>query len=222
VFAADPGRGNIAGVSRNERCEQRQTGAPMNPVFKGVNPFPSATKPGMPAHIQRIWDQYLHYPSAVSDVEVAGAAAHFQSRADEAFALHGLRAPPIQVGEGLANFRRRLLGSLLAYCDHAAYHKIDATKVDPSILDTIEATVIDDAIDRFKSPTGPLRSAVETDASGRRITRFFGDPSETWRPFQPSVRRRLVGMKNTATGKNSPSAVVPVQMVMSDGTVRRL
>ncbi|EAO6898520.1 hypothetical protein F2U16_13180 [Salmonella enterica] len=44
----------------------------------------------------------------------------------------------------------------------------------------------------YRSPA--KRKVIRTDATGRRISTFIGDPSATWAPFQ-AISRKVAGIK---------------------------
>ena len=100
-------------------------------------------------------------------------------------------APRWQQGETLPQYQRRLLGKFKAHS--ASWKDKDLTKVDASVLDIAENQIYADAMAVAMNPAtigpGMLREEVQTDRTGRRITRFHGDPEACWGPFKQPGRR---------------------------------
>lgn len=99
-------------------------------------------------------------------------------------------APRWVNGESLSDYQRRLLGK---YKPHSVHWKDkDLMKVDASVLDIAESQIYADAMTAASAPTtvvaGTLREHTTTDITGRRITRFIGDPEVTWSPFKQAIR----------------------------------
>jgi hypothetical protein len=65
-------------------------------------------------------------------------------------------------------------------------------KIDASVLDQIVSQIYADALTAAASPSsvpaGMLREQIEPDRTGRRITRFVGDPESCWGVFKQPVR----------------------------------
>ncbi|HEY6922803.1 MAG TPA: hypothetical protein VI653_04985 [Steroidobacteraceae bacterium] len=100
-------------------------------------------------------------------------------------------APRWLSGETLPQYQRRLLGS---YKQHsAAWKDKDLTKVDASVLDIAETQIYADAMTAAIRPAnvaaGTLIERVETDRTGRKISKFSGDPEACWGPFKQPARR---------------------------------
>jgi hypothetical protein len=148
----------------------------------------------------------------VSAAEVQAAARHFQSRADCAYSLYGLGAPPKSPFESLTNYRQRLCDGLKVYSDAAK--EVDFSRIPRNALPPFEKILIDDAIARFEKPEGPMRSCVRRDNAGREVTHFFGDERAAWLPFTNDVNQQgqHVGTKvvriavELGTGANSHEA----------------
>ena len=144
--------------------------------------------------------------------EEAAAAAHFQARADRAFRLYGLGAPPISFGESLTDYRRRLCQGLAGYSDTLRSQSF--AHVAREQLPPFEKMLTDDAVELFERPEGPLRSCTRRGHAGREVTHFFGDEQAAWLPFTNAVatdgsvrgfkRGRING--ELFTGRNSSEA----------------
>jgi hypothetical protein len=117
--------------------------------------------------------------------ERAAAAQHFQSRADAAFRLYGLAAPPIFSNESLVNYRRRLLDSLKGYSPQL--RNVKFATMTREALPPFEKIAIEGAVERFEKPEGPLRSCTRRDLTGREVTHWFGDEQAAWLPFTSQV-----------------------------------
>jgi hypothetical protein len=63
---------------------------------------------------------------------------------------------------------------------------------DPNAFEVVEQQIYADAMSEATHPTtfrpGELRAVATPDASGRTITRYFGDPGACWSQFNPPVR----------------------------------
>ena len=104
-------------------------------------------------------------------------------------------APRWLNGEAFADYQRRLLGT---YKQHsAAWKDKDLAIVHDSVLDIAETQIYADAVAAASSPSvigaGVLRESVDTDRTGRKITRFTGDPEACWGAFK-HARRAVSGM----------------------------
>jgi hypothetical protein len=114
-----------------------------------------------------------------------------QARADVVAKALGLAAPPPLIGESLFDYRCRLV---LPYLKHSAHYKsADLSKVaDPTAFNAAEDSIYADAMTEAEHPStfkpGQLRTIATPDASGRVITRYFGDPNACWDQFNPPVR----------------------------------
>jgi hypothetical protein len=172
------------------------------------------------------FDELLKSPrymaGGVCDAEIAGAAEHFRTRSDEAFALHGVRAPQIESGEPLGHYRQRLLNNLKLFAKESPFKTVDFRSVHASNLAPFEAQLIDQAVADFKKPVGPLRQMIQVDDAGRKIRRYFGDPEACWGQFKGHVQRVTRWNTDLGRGANAPGANKPVAMLMADGPTRRL
>ena len=80
------------------------------------------------------------------------------------------------MGESPLQYRKRLLAPLAAGHERFKHSRLDSA--DNPTLAVIEAIVYNYAIEGAKQvPDGQLRAVSERDASGRLITKFFGDPA---------------------------------------------
>jgi len=116
--------------------------------------------------------------------EEYGAA---QERADAAYRACGHDgSPPHLMGESLIDYRHRLLRGVQ---DMSATWKKTNLPRDEGLMQAIEPQIYRDAAASITDPSqdrpGVLREVIERDATGRRITKFYGDNSVTWAPFQP-------------------------------------
>lgn len=109
-------------------------------------------------------------------------------------------APRWMNGESLPDYQRRLLGKYKAHS--ASWKDKDLARVDASVLDVAETQIYADAVTAASAPStvvaGTLRELVTEDRTGRRITRFQGDPEVTWAPFK-QPRRGVTGMRTNFT-----------------------
>lgn len=100
-------------------------------------------------------------------------------------------APRWLNGETLSQYRKRLLTKVKHHS--AAWKDVDLSPMADEALAVVERQVYSDAMNAALRPTsvegGMLRQVVETDATGRRITKFFGDPEACWGPFKQPTRR---------------------------------
>jgi hypothetical protein len=86
---------------------------------------------------------------------------------------------PPTTNEGDESYLRRGIASLQRHSPNNQFSNYDTTPV--AILDsTVMPMLIADIRADFEKPTGRLRSYVEIDHAGRKVTRWFGDPHETW------------------------------------------
>lgn len=100
-------------------------------------------------------------------------------------------APRWMNGETLPQYQRRLLGK---YQGHSVSWKgKDLSKVDASVLDVAETQIYADAMSAAIRPAGitegVLIERTEQDRTGRKISKFSGDPEACWGPFKLPSRR---------------------------------
>ncbi|HGM6807653.1 TPA: NUDIX domain-containing protein [Serratia marcescens] len=133
-------------------------------------------------------------PLEVSDEE-RNEIADTQCKADSVFASFGERAPQPMAGERAMPYRRRIMTRLQKYSTD--YKEVDLHAIaDSQLLTIAEKKIYADAQASAASSLEPgagLREVVRTDATGRRISNFIGDPSACWAPFQ-AVSRKLAGI----------------------------
>ncbi|MGQ6297122.1 NUDIX hydrolase [Serratia sp. IR-2025] len=133
-------------------------------------------------------------PQEISDEE-RNEIADTQCKADSVFASFGERAPQPMAGERVMPYRRRIMTRLQKYS--ADYKEVDLhTIADSQLLSIAEKKIYADAQASAASSLEPgsgLREVVRTDATGRRISNFIGEPSACWAPFQ-AVSRKLSGI----------------------------
>ncbi|MEL5258408.1 NUDIX hydrolase [Serratia nevei] len=133
-------------------------------------------------------------PQEISDEE-RNEIADTQCKADSVFASFGERAPQPMAGERVMPYRRRIMTRLQKYS--ADYKEVDLhTIADSQLLTIAEKKIYADAQASAASSLEPgsgLREVVRTDATGRRISNFIGEPSACWAPFQ-AVSRKLSGI----------------------------
>ena len=137
-------------------------------------------------------------------LESRAAAAEFQSRADSAFQSFSVAdsAPRWLQGESLTGYKQRLLSKLKTHS--SGWRDVNLYNIrERAALDTAADMIFADSIAYAKSPSsvpeGRLRQVIETDATGRKISRFYGDPEATWGMFK-SQSRRLVGINTKPQG----------------------
>ncbi|WP_199637425.1 NUDIX domain-containing protein [Serratia sp. PAMC26656] len=133
-------------------------------------------------------------PQEISDEE-RNEIADTQCKADSVFASFGERAPQPMAGERAMPYRRRIMTRLQKYSTD--YKEVDLHAIaDSHLLTLAEKKIYADAQASAASSLEPgagLREVVRTDATGRRISNFIGDPSSCWAPFQ-AVSRKLAGI----------------------------
>jgi hypothetical protein len=122
----------------------------------------------------------------------------YQDQADQACRAWGSEARPPLHGEQLLDYRRRLLRPLMKYSTQ--FKDVDLDELREPLLSPIEKSVFADAIkasaDNSSVPEDYLREVTTTDATGRRITSFYGQP-RAWMSQFAGNRRRLIGIRTT-------------------------
>jgi hypothetical protein len=110
-----------------------------------------------------------------------------QSKAEAIYHAYGDSAPGPLAGERLYDYRVRLASK---YQTHSKKFKdVNLGKCgDPSVLSVVEDSIFADAMTALRAPAGRLRQVETKDASGRPITRYYGDPGDVWDLFNPPVR----------------------------------
>lgn len=135
-------------------------------------------------------------PQEISDEE-RNEIADTQCKADSVFASFGERAPQPMAGERVMPYRRRIMTRLQKYS--ADYKEVDLHTIADSQLLSIAEKIYADAQASAASSLEPgsgLREVVRTDATGRRISNFIGEPSACWAPFRRLAANSLVSTSN--------------------------
>jgi hypothetical protein len=134
-----------------------------------------------------IWNQQSQPEHLYRDV---------QSRAETVLQALGDSAPPpaIVQGESLQSYRRRLADRLRVHSPRWGGH-VALDHFSGAALDEVENQIYADALaasrDPARVPAGTLRESIEVDRTGRRITRFVGDPENCWGAFKMPIKRIL-------------------------------
>lgn len=108
-----------------------------------------------------------------------------QAEADAAYRQLGEpAAPPPLDGEWLPHYRKRLLQPLQ---QHSPDWKGAELPSDERVLNIAQKQILEaarhEAVAPRNIPAGTLVERIVTDPTGRRISKFFGDPAVTWAPF---------------------------------------
>lgn len=122
--------------------------------------------------------------------DVRTIQADEQARNDGVYIALGGRAPAPMSGEASLAYRIRLARGLQKHSKQ--WKDIDLQKLDASVLDVAAAQIRNDAMIAARSPedleTGQLREIIETDVTGRRISKFVGRGTFIGAMRQPSRR----------------------------------
>ena len=116
--------------------------------------------------------------------------ADAQSLADSVYSAFSQSAFPPMAGEGLFDYRRRLLRPLQQHSNEFA--NVDLSRLDAATFAGIESRVYKDAMEVANNPAalcgpGQLRAVHRTDVGGRTRTEYYGDPSAWMDDFAPPV-----------------------------------
>ncbi|HGH0633645.1 TPA: NUDIX domain-containing protein [Yersinia enterocolitica] len=128
-------------------------------------------------------------PTELSDSE-RNELADAQVKADSVFSVLGKRAPMPLSGEKPLSYRRRLMIQLQEHSSD--YKAVDLSSIaDSALLNIAEKQIYADAQSSASLSVGPgmLREIKRSDATGRQISTFEGDPAATWGPFQMGKRQ---------------------------------
>ncbi len=128
-------------------------------------------------------------PTELSDPE-RNELADAQVKADSVFSVLGKRAPMPLSGEKPLSYRRRLMIQLQEHSSD--YKSVDLSSIaDSALLNIAEKQIYADAQSSASLSVGPgmLREIKRSDATGRQISTFEGDPAATWAPFQGGKRQ---------------------------------
>jgi hypothetical protein len=107
-----------------------------------------------------------------------------QAKADRVAKAYNDSAPPPLAGERLLDYRARLASEYKKYS--RSFKDSDLHKIgDPTAMSGIEDVIYADAAREAVHPTGgfrpgELRAVVSQDATGRKITKYYGDPGACW------------------------------------------
>lgn len=130
--------------------------------------------------------------------------ADFQAQADKIFQAYDVSdsAPRALDGEGFPDYQQRILSKLKTHS--SGWKDVNLYDIrDKSILGLAAKQIFHDAYENALRPATPqpgvLRPVVDTDITGRKITRFYGDPEATWGMFK-SQSRRLTGINLKPNG----------------------
>jgi hypothetical protein len=157
---------------------------------------------------------------ALHGAEFSARADAMQREANELFGLYGRSADAPRSGETDEGYMRRILSSAARYSKvFSSTDFTDLRKVRADSLPSAWKIIVNDGVEAFKRPEGPLRQAVRTDRTGRETISFYGDEHAVWSQFANEDKFVRI---NTAmcTGKNAPGAVKPVSVTLSNGSVQ--
>lgn len=117
-----------------------------------------------------------------------------QSKAERVAQAFGDSAPRWTSSENELQYRVRLLGKFKPHSKE--WREVDLGKLGADALAIAENKIYADAWDAAIRPAsvegGVLREVTETDRTGRKITRFYGDTDVCWAPFK-QVPRLVTG-----------------------------
>jgi len=123
-----------------------------------------------------------------------------QARADATAQTFGQRAPAPLTGESLADYRVRLLAPYQAHSSNWKTSNLRVVARDAHALAAVEAAIHQDARQAAtrNGPDIPLHAVTTTEPSGHRVTSWYGDAAEAWRPFMGAGVRYLIGINKNA------------------------
>lgn len=114
---------------------------------------------------------------------------------------HG--APRFLQGETLLGYRKRLLTPHKAHSKAWKDANLDAI-TDETVFGNIERQIYADALTAAQNPIIDqpltLRAVTRTDATGRKITSFYGDQEACWGPFK-SGRKAVIGFNTDGASR---------------------
>lgn len=112
-------------------------------------------------------------------------------------------APRFLQGETLLGYRKRLLTPHKAHSKAWKDANLDAI-TDETVFGNIERQIYADALTAAQNPIIDqpltLRPVTRTDATGRKITSFYGDPEACWGPFK-SGRKAVIGFNTDGASR---------------------
>jgi hypothetical protein len=130
-------------------------------------------------------------PTGVKEMESRSEFTEAQKKAHAVAQMYGDSAPGPLNGEGLQNYRVRLVSQ---YQKHSRTFKDSnlARIGDPVALTGIENSIYADAAAALNDPNtfrpGELRAVISLDGANRPITKYVGDPNACWDIFNPPYR----------------------------------
>ena len=129
----------------------------------------------------------------------AAKMANAQAKCDQVASAFSRSAPRPLDGELIRDYRVRLLGPYKANSDEYAGvpDKILAA-LPKEVFDIAETKIYADSLTKARNPNvpeGELWPVYETDATGRRMTSWHGEP-RTWMQQFSCPTRRVIGIRN--------------------------
>jgi hypothetical protein len=189
-----------------------------------------ARNPMSPAEVRAANQRADTEASRRFDAERRENLRPFQAKADAAFNELGLGAAPRRrAGESPVAYKRQVIEEALGAVAHLPTLSSRWYGFDPQVIqneaaaDAFANIVLPDAVKAMNATgpgSGPERCIEQRDDSGRTIRKFAGD-FDPWAPFKPAFIKVVTDWGGVGTGRNAPGAVVPVETLMSDGSVRR-
>jgi hypothetical protein len=139
------------------------------------------------------------------DAQRRAALADAQTRADRVYAAHCDSAPRPMDGERVQDYRVRLVRKFKNMSQFKDSDLSRLAETDPSTFKNVENSIYADALEAAKHPEmlghgEELREVVTTDATGRKISNFYGEPRSWMSQFSGPVRHRLVGINTRRDG----------------------
>jgi hypothetical protein len=126
------------------------------------------------------------------------AAREPQARADEIYRAFDARAPAPRVleGEGALGYRHRVANDLKRHS--ATWRDVEVRSLPLAAFEVAEKQIYADAQREARAPSnvprGQLVERIESDRTGRHITKFFGDPAACWDMFK-APHKNVIGIR---------------------------
>lgn len=141
---------------------------------------------------------------ATSTFANRAAFADAQSAAETIYSAFSQSAFPPMNGEGLFDYRKRLLRPLQQHSKEFA--NVDLARLDAATFAGIESRVYKDAMEVANNPAalcgpGQMRGVNRTDVGGRTRTEYYGDPRSWIDHFAPPVVRYLTKINTDARSR---------------------
>ncbi len=131
----------------------------------------------------------------------SAALAHAQAKCDTVASAFSRSAPRPLDGETIRNYRVRLLGPYKANSsEYAGVSDKILAALPKEVFDIAETKIYADSIAKARNPSVPeneLWPIHETDATGRRMTSWRGQP-RTWMQQFSVPPRRVIGIRNSS------------------------